>query len=50
MIMHYKKCKVCPYYLGIIKCIVSPCPKCIASKRSTPPFPEPIIKNTKPKK
>ncbi|MBR3046163.1 MAG: hypothetical protein IKH27_12485 [Oscillospiraceae bacterium] len=32
------KCLKCPYYLGQIKCIVSPCRECIMSKRKTHPF------------
>ncbi len=33
-----KKCKTCPYKLGLIKCIKSPCPECLLSKRKTHPF------------
>ena len=44
MKLYLKKCKKCLYYLGIIKCVVSPCPECIASKRKNPPFAEPVIK------
>ncbi len=32
------KCIKCPYYLGQIKCIVSPCKECISSGRITHPF------------
>ena len=32
------KCLKCPYYLGKIKCIVSPCEECILSGRKTHPF------------
>ena len=33
-----KKCLKCPYYLGYIKCIVSPCKECILNKRKTHPY------------
>lgn len=35
-----KKCKSCPYHLGLIKCVKSPCPECRLSKSSRRPFPE----------
>lgn len=28
MIKYSSKCLKCPYYLGIIKCVVSPCTNC----------------------
>ncbi len=33
-----RKCRTCPYYLGQIRCVVSPCRACIASGRKTHPF------------
>lgn len=33
-----RKCLNCPYYLGYIKCIISPCRECIMNKRKTHPF------------
>lgn len=33
-----KKCRTCPYRLGIVKCTKNPCPACIGSKRKTNPF------------
>lgn len=38
MIHRYKKCKTCPYALGYIKCIISPCKQCILEKRKNHPF------------
>lgn len=38
MIGYAEKCKMCPYKLGIVKCIVSSCPKCMVSKSRTNPF------------
>ena len=38
MIGYAEKCKMCPYKLGIVKCIVSLCPKCMVSKSRTNPF------------
>ena len=35
---HMNKCKECPYKLGLIKCVKSPCPDCIASGEKTDPF------------
>ena len=35
---HMRKCKECPYKLGLIKCVTSPCPDCIASGEKTNPF------------
>ena len=35
---HMSKCKECPYKLGLIKCVKSPCPDCIASGEKTDPF------------
>ncbi|SFX40640.1 hypothetical protein SAMN04487832_10545 [Ruminococcus sp. XPD3002] len=35
---HMRKCKECPYKLGMIKCVTSPCPDCIASGEKTDPF------------
>ncbi len=32
------KCTTCPYYLGIVKCIVSPCNKCNIKKTGQVPF------------
>lgn len=32
------KCIKCPYYLGQIKCIVSPCKECISNGRKTHPY------------
>lgn len=32
------KCTTCPYYLGIVKCIVSPCSKCNIKKTGQVPF------------
>lgn len=32
------KCLTCPYKLGKVKCIVSPCRKCIDSGRKDNPF------------
>lgn len=34
----FRKCHTCPYALGKIKCIVSPCIECIISKRKRHPF------------
>lgn len=34
----YKKCHICSYALGKIKCIISPCIRCIMSKRQKNPF------------
>jgi len=46
MILKLIKCLKCPYNLGFIKCIVSPCPECLLSKRKKHPFmvPEKNIK------
>lgn len=41
------KCLKCPYKLGLVKCIKSPCPECKASKSKRPPFPEAEIKEEK---
>ena len=32
------KCSTCPYYLGIVKCVVSPCTKCNVNKTGQIPF------------
>lgn len=32
------KCLKCPYYLGQIQCIVSPCRECVLSGRKSHPF------------
>ncbi len=32
------KCKTCPYQLGMIKCVVSPCTSCMDNKSKTHPF------------
>ena len=32
------KCKDCPYKLGVVKCVVSPCIDCIASGSKVHPF------------
>lgn len=40
-----KKCFSCPYHIGTIKCVKSPCPDCLASKSKKHPFVEPEIKN-----
>ena len=32
------KCKTCPYHLGIIKCVKSPCIECELHNRKTHPF------------
>ena len=32
------KCLKCPYYLGQIQCIVSPCRECVLTGRKTNPF------------
>ncbi len=45
MIGYAEKCKMCPYKLGIVKCIVSPCPKCMVSKKRTNPFSKKEEKN-----
>jgi len=42
--MIQKKCKECPYHLGLIKCISDPCPSCRKRKDKSNPFPKPIIK------
>ena len=42
-----KKCFSCPYHIGTIKCVKSPCPECLASKSKKHPFVEPEIKNEK---
>lgn len=39
------KCMKCPYYLGIIKCIISPCTECILLKRKKHPFTEMLSDN-----
>lgn len=44
---HMPKCRDCPYNLGKIKCIVSPCPQCIENKSKKHPFPEAEIKEIK---
>lgn len=37
--MVYKeKCKTCPYHLGFIKCIVSPCKECLFLNLKCNPF------------
>lgn len=41
------KCLKCPYKLGLIKCVTSPCAECKASKIKKPPFPEVEIKENK---
>lgn len=35
-----KKCKSCPYHLGMIKCITDPCIQCKLNKMKKNPFPE----------
>lgn len=35
-----KKCKICPYYLGMIKCITNPCVQCRTDKLKRNPFTE----------
>ena len=35
---HMRKCKECPYKLGLIKGVTSPCPDCIASGEKNDPF------------
>lgn len=44
--MRMKKCYSCPYKLGFIKTIISPCPDCISSKRNVSSFSK-IIKADK---
>lgn len=39
-----KKCKICPYHLGTIKCVTDPCPQCKARKSKKTPFPEAEIR------
>jgi len=34
------KCSVCPYKLGIIKCVVNPCIECRMRNSSEHPFPD----------
>ena len=34
----FLKCKTCPYALGQVKCIISPCRECIRHKLKTHPF------------
>ena len=41
------KCLKCPYKLGLVKCIKSPCPECKANKSKKHPFPEAEIKEEK---
>lgn len=36
----------CPYKLGLVKCVKSPCPECKASSKK-PTFPEAEIKEDK---
>lgn len=43
--MNMKKCKACPYHLGLIKCPISPCPQCMTSGSKKHPFPDEIIKS-----
>lgn len=38
------KCRKCPYKLGVIKCIKTPCPECRSSGGKIHPFSEPIAK------
>lgn len=38
----FKKCKTCPYALGTIKCVISPCRECILNRRKTNPFNVPV--------
>lgn len=47
MKMHALKCLKCPYYLGEVKCNVSPCPQCLESKSKKHPFPEFEVKTEK---
>lgn len=35
---HGLKCLKCPYYLGLIKCIVNPCIDCVLTGQKTSPF------------
>lgn len=42
MKLYSKKCLKCGYYLGTIKCVVSPCTECTGDD---PRFPEPEIKS-----
>ena len=39
---HKVKCLKCPYYLGIMKCVKSPCKECLLSNRKNHPFEEMI--------
>ena len=41
------KCLKCPYKLGLVKCLIDPCPQCKESKCKKPPFPEVEIKEDK---
>ena len=34
----FRKCRTCPYALGQVKCIISPCRECILNNRKTHPF------------
>ncbi len=41
------KCLKCPYKLGLVKCVIDPCPQCKESKCKEPPFPAVEIKEDK---
>lgn len=43
-ILKSRKCIICPYKLGQVKSIVSPCTKCNKSRNKNHPFPEPELK------
>ena len=35
---HELKCLKCPYYLGIVKCVKSPCVECLLTQKKEHPF------------
>lgn len=39
-----KKCLLCPYHLGIVKCMISPCGRCMKQKNAKHPFLESVIR------